>query len=104
LGRSLTRADLHRALSARTDLSMGESERLVSRVLDLIGTSLAEGETVKLTGFGTLEVRSRAARKGRNPKTGEAYPVNARRVVVFTPSARLKAGLDGHAQKADDQD
>jgi len=94
LGQTLTRASLRRRLIARLDVSPADADRLVTRVLDLVGSALSDGETVKLTGFGTLEVRTRGARKGRNPKTGEPYPVAARRVVVFTPSARLKRQLE----------
>ena len=94
MGQTLTRASLRRRLIARLDVSPADADRLVTRVLDLVGSALSDGETVKLTGFGTLEVRTRGARKGRNPKTGEPYPVAARRVVVFTPSARLKRQLE----------
>jgi len=94
LGQTLTRASLRRRLIARLNVSPADADRFVTRVLDLVGSALSDGETVKLTGFGTLEVRTRGARKGRNPKTGEPYPVAARRVVVFTPSARLKRQLE----------
>jgi nucleoid DNA-binding protein len=94
LGDALTRASLRRRLIARTGASPADADRLVTQMLDLMGTALGKGESVKLTGFGTLEVRTRGARKGRNPKTGDPYPVAARKVVVFTPSARLKQQLE----------
>ncbi|GLQ53374.1 integration host factor subunit alpha [Devosia nitrariae] len=94
MGQALTRASLRRRLIARTGASPADADRLVTRMLDLMGTALSNGESVKLTGFGTLEVRARGARKGRNPKTGKPYPVEARKVVVFTPSARLKQQLE----------
>lgn len=62
-------------------------------MLELIGTALSEGETVKLTGFGTLEVRSRAERMGRNPRTGEQHAIIPHRVVMLIPSANLKQKL-----------
>lgn len=94
MGQALTRASLRRRLITRTGTSPADADRLVTRMLDLMGMALANGESVKLTGFGTLEVRARGARKGRNPKTGDPYPVAARKVVVFTPSARLKQRLE----------
>jgi integration host factor subunit alpha len=94
LGQTLTRAGLRRRLIERFGVAPSDADRLVTRLLDLIGSELGQGQTVKLTGFGTLEVRTRGARKGRNPKTGDPYPVAARRVVVFTPSAHLKRRLE----------
>jgi integration host factor subunit alpha len=94
MSETLTRADLSRALVDKTGLSTVQAEEMVQQTLSAIGTALGNGETVKLTGFGTFEVRQRGARKGRNPRTGESYPVSARRVVVYTPSGKLRAQLD----------
>lgn len=99
MGQNLTRASLQRRLAGRTGMSMSEAERLVARVIALIGAALAEGEIVKLTGFGTLSVRPRAPRQGRNPRTGEHHPVGARRVVVFTPGAALRDKLEKRPDK-----
>lgn len=63
-------------------------------MFELIGDALKSGETVKLTGFGTLEVRSRAERVGRNPRTGDQHRIAPRHTVVFIPSARLREALD----------
>lgn len=95
MGQTLTRAGLQRRLVETCGLSAGEAERLVARVIEMVGEALASGETVKLTGFGTLGVRGRAPRQGRNPRTGQSYPVGARRVVVFTPGLKLRSQLDG---------
>jgi len=92
---TLTRATLKKRVAERTTISVAEAEQLSARVLELVGEALARGESVKLTGFGTLEVRTRGPRQGRNPKTGRPYPVDARKVVVFTPSAHLKQRLRG---------
>lgn len=97
MNQTVTRADLQRGLSERCGMSVAEAERHLARMLEVIGAALGEGEAVKLTGFGTFEVRTRAPRQGRNPKTGRLYPVGARRVVVFTPSLKLKTGLDALA-------
>jgi len=71
-------------------------------MFELIGNALMAGETVKLTGFGTLQVRSRAERMGRNPRTGEQYRIDPRHTVVFIPGARLREALDGNAPKSSD--
>lgn len=61
----------------------------------IIGEALMGGETVKLTTFGSLQVRSRAERLGRNPRTGTQHRITARHTVVFTPSAQLRDALTG---------
>ena len=61
------------------------------RTLELIGGALEHEEEVKLARFGNFVVRSKSAREGRNPKTGEEAPIAARRVVTFRPSPMLKA-------------
>lgn len=63
---------------------------LVERVIEIIKSTLAKGESLLISGFGRFEVRDKTARKGRNPTTGEKIDLNARRVVVFRPSPRLK--------------
>ncbi len=76
-------------------MSRSDASAICERMIELIGNSLMEGETVKLTGFGTLEVRTRAERMGRNPRTGEEHTIAARRVVMLVPSASLKQKLGG---------
>ncbi len=76
-------------------MSRSDASAICERMIELIGNSLMEGETVKLTGFGTLEVRTRAKRMGRNPRTGEEHTIAARRVVMLVPSASLKQKLGG---------
>jgi len=63
---------------------------LVKNVLDSISDALVEGETVKLSSFGTFMVRQKNGRVGRNPKTGQEVPITPRRVLVFRPSHVLK--------------
>jgi integration host factor subunit alpha len=60
----------------------------------MIGQALMEGETVKLTAFGSLQVRSRAERIGRNPRTGTEHRISPRHTVVFTPSSHLRVVMD----------
>ena len=89
-GKTLTRADLSDAVHRKVGLSRGESADLVKSVLDRITETLVQGETVKLSSFGTFAVRSKGGRVGRNPKTGQEVPITPRRVLVFRPSHVLK--------------
>ncbi|MFC5567079.1 integration host factor subunit alpha [Rubellimicrobium aerolatum] len=99
-GKALTRDDLARALTAEVGLSRTDSAALVDRVLEHISDALVRGEAVKVTGFGTFSLRDKAARVGRNPRTGEEAPITPRRVLSFRPSAEMKARVDqGHRDK-----
>ena len=75
---------------ARVGLSRNESAQLVERVLEMMSDALVAGEQVKLSSFGTFSVRSKTARVGRNPKTGEEVPISPRRVLTFRPSHLMK--------------
>ena len=98
-GSTLTRSDLSEAVYREIGLSRNESSELVETILDRIASALVEGETVKISSFGTFAVREKGARMGRNPKTGEEVPIEPRRVLVFRPSHILKERVDtGNAQ------
>jgi integration host factor subunit alpha len=88
--KTLTRMDLADAVHARVGLSRNESAQLVETVLSEISDSLVRGETVKISSFGTFSVREKAARVGRNPKTGEEVPILPRRVLTFRSSHLMK--------------
>ena len=94
-GRNITRADLGAAVYEKAKLSRSESSALVDLVLDEIADSLAKGETVMLSSFGSFIVRKKGQRIGRNPRTGTEAPISPRRVVVFKPSAILKQQING---------
>lgn len=94
-GKTLTRADLGEAVHRQIGLSRSESADLVKSVLDLISDTLVEGQSVKLSSFGTFMVRSKNGRVGRNPKTGEEVPITPRRVLVFRPSQVMKNVING---------
>ena len=87
---TLTRMDLSEAVFREVGLSRNESAQLVESVLDHISDALVKGEQVKISSFGTFSVRSKSARVGRNPKTGEEVPINTRRVLTFRPSHLMK--------------
>ena len=93
--KTLTRADLTELVYADIGLSRTESAEMVNSVLDLISDSLTQGNSVKLSSFGTFMVRSKRARMGRNPKTGEEVPITPRRVLVFRPSQVMKNIING---------
>jgi integration host factor subunit alpha len=88
--KTLTRMDLSEAVFREVGLSRNESAQLVESVLDMVSDALVEGETVKISSFGTFSVREKAARVGRNPKTGEEVPISPRRVLTFRPSHLMK--------------
>lgn len=96
-GKTLTRADLSEAVHRQVGLSRTESASLVKSVLDLISDTLVDGETVKLSSFGTFLVREKGGRVGRNPKTGEEVPISPRRVLVFRPSHVLKNTINAES-------
>ena len=76
------------------DLRPEDLERVVSVILDEIGHALARGDRVELRGFGAFSVRHRKARKGRNPRTGEAVEVEAKSVPFFRPGKELRARVN----------
>lgn len=77
------------------DLRPDDVERVVATVLEEIGDALARGDRVELRGFGAFSVRERGARKGRNPRTGEAVEVEAKSVPFFRPGKELRARVNG---------
>lgn len=87
---TLTRIGLSDAVCRECYFTQVESARLVESVLGHISDALERGESVKILSFGTFTVRSKQARTGRNPKTGEDALISPRRVLKFTPSALLK--------------
>ncbi|MFC4270886.1 integration host factor subunit alpha [Sneathiella chungangensis] len=87
---TLTRANLAEAVYQQVGLSRNESADHVEAVLSEIADRLVAGETVKISSFGSLQVRQKSGRVGRNPKTGEEVPINPRRVLVFRASHVLK--------------
>lgn len=86
----MNKAELVDVVAAKAGLSKKDSERAVNAVIEGIQEALTKGEKVSLIGFGTFEVRERAARKGRNPKTGEEIKIEATRVPMFRAGKLLK--------------
>ena len=101
---TITRAHIAEMIYTQVGLSRNESADLLESVLDRIASRLENGESVKISGFGTFSVRQKGRRIGRNPKTGEEVPILARRVLVFRPSHVLKAQVNGQAPGQDDDE
>ncbi|MCD6046356.1 MAG: Histone-like DNA-binding protein [Gammaproteobacteria bacterium] len=95
---TLTKADITSTLSTLHDFSKEESQSLVEDFFDIISQRLAQGEEVKLSGFGRFVLHKKRARLARNPKTGESAWVTARTVVSYLPSVTLKAKFEMLAQ------
>lgn len=93
LGNTITRAKLSEAAAQRTGLNKADTAAVCDAMFTLMCEALMDAETVKLTGFGSLQVRSRAERVGRNPRTGTEHKISSRHTVVFTPSAQLREAL-----------
>jgi len=90
----MTKAEIARRIHEETGLSKKEAAQLVQFMLDEIRSALIRGENVKISGFGQFVVQQRAARKGRNPKTGEEIEIAPRKVVVFRASPILKRRIE----------
>ena len=94
---ALTKAQLADLLFEQIGLNKRESKDMVDAFFDLIVQSLIDGKDVKLSGFGNFQIRTKAPRPGRNPRTGEEIPIEARRVVTFHASSKLKEQIQGSA-------
>ncbi|MBV5299265.1 MAG: integration host factor subunit alpha [Rhodoferax sp.] len=94
---ALTKAQLAELLFDQIGLNKRESKDMVDAFFDLVSGSLVAGQDVKIAGFGNFQIRTKAPRPGRNPRTGEAVPIKARRVVTFHASHKLKEQIQDQA-------
>ena len=92
---ALTKAHLADLLFEKIGLNKRESKDMIDAFFDLVSDSLVEGKDVKVSGFGNFQIRTKAPRPGRNPRTGEPIPIEARRVVTFHASHKLKDHIQG---------
>lgn len=95
---TITRKELAAILSEKTGFTVKESAEFLDRVFEILTETLERGEKIKIHGFGNFVVREKRARRGRNPKTGEALQISARRVVTFKPSPMLRKALNKGGQ------
>ncbi len=91
----MNRKELVDALSAKTDSTKADAERNIAALIEIITNTLKKGDSISLVGFGSFEVRKRAARTGRNPKTGAELKIKASKVPAFKAGASLKAAVNG---------
>jgi DNA-binding protein HU-beta len=85
----MNKGDLIEKMAKECDLSKAAAEKALNSVLGAIADAVAAGDKVTLIGFGTFSVSNRAAREGRNPQTGKAMKIPARKVVKFKPGSKL---------------
>jgi len=90
----MNKGELIEAVSASADLSRSEATKAVDAVLDNITKTLSSGNSVSLVGFGTFSVKNRAARQGRNPRTGETIHIAASKVPGFKAGKALKDAVN----------
>ena len=95
---SLTKADLTELLYDRVGVNKREAKDIVDAFFNQISNVLVNGEAVRISGFGNFQLRDKAARPGRNPKTGDLIPISARRVVTFHASQKLKLAVEDSAE------
>ncbi|RQH01517.1 integration host factor subunit alpha [Paraburkholderia dinghuensis] len=95
---TLTKAELAELLFDNVGLNKREAKDMVEAFFEVIRDALESGDSVKLSGFGNFQLRDKPQRPGRNPKTGEAIPIAARRVVTFHASQKLKALVESGAE------
>ncbi|MFN3919952.1 MAG: integration host factor subunit alpha, partial [Methylohalobius sp.] len=91
---TLTKADIVEKLYADIGLNRKDAKELVDMFFEEIKHALEQGRAVKLSGFGSFDLRDKRERPGRNPKTGEEIPVTARRVVTFRAGQKLKGRIE----------
>src|SRR5690554_2221531 len=91
---ALTKADIAEHLYEKVGMSKRDAKELVDLFFEEIRVALESGDQVKISGFGNFDLRDKAERPGRNPKTGEDIPISARRVVTFRPGQKLKARVE----------
>jgi integration host factor subunit alpha len=99
---TLTKAELSELLFERLGLNKRESKDMVEAFFLIVHDELVQGEDVKLSGFGNFNIRRKAPRPGRNPRTGESIPIKARNVVTFHASHKLKAVVQGDVPASED--
>ena len=86
----MNKTELIAAVAEKAELSKKDAEAAITAAVEAITGALIEGEKVQLVGFGSFEVKTRAARVGRNPKTGEEIPISEARLPVFKAGKALK--------------
>ncbi|HLN60882.1 MAG TPA: HU family DNA-binding protein [Symbiobacteriaceae bacterium] len=89
----MNKQELIASVAEKAELTKKDAEKAINAVIESIKTALNEGDKVSLVGFGTFEVRTRAARSGRNPQTGDTIKIPAGKVPAFRPGKELKESV-----------
>lgn len=90
----MTKAEIAEKIHTSTGISKKESVEMLEAVFSIIKSTLEQGETLKISGFGSFVVKQKNDRRGRNPQTGETITIDARRVLTFKPSAVLRDAIN----------
>ncbi len=94
--KTLTRADLSNSVYEQIGLSLQECNALVDSVIEEVSSALEQGNSVKISSFGTFNLRNKKQRMGRNPKTGVEVPITSRTVLSFNASNLMKAKVNSN--------
>lgn len=97
----MNRAELVELISEKAEVTKASAERALGALIEAITSSLQKDEPVVLVNFGTFVVRQRAARKGRNPQTGQEISINAAKVVGFKAGKALKDAVKGKEKETE---
>ena len=90
----MTKADIVEKIQTKIGLSAKESAEILDSLFAIMKTTLESGEILKIAGFGSFIVKQKADRRGRNPQTGDAITIEARRVLTFKPSTLLRQAIN----------
>jgi integration host factor subunit alpha len=93
-GLAMTKVDIVNSVYEKVGFSKKEAVQVVETIFSLMKENLERGEKIKISGFGNFVVRSKRARRGRNPQTGDDIEISARRILTFKPSQVLKNALN----------
>lgn len=91
----MTKADIVEKITERIGCTRKEAVELLESTFSIMKSTLETGEKLKIAGFGNFEVKQKSDRRGRNPQTGEAITIEARRILTFKPSNVLKSAING---------
>ena len=91
----MNKQELISAIAQNAEISKADAGKALAATIDAITKAMAKGDKVQIVGFGTFEVRERAARTGKNPRTGEAIKIAASKVPAFKAGKALKDAING---------
>jgi DNA-binding protein HU-beta len=94
-GKNVNKTELRDAMAQHADLSTTQADKALAALLESITSTVAAGEKVTITGFGTFEARERSARSGRNPQTGETLEIAASKAPAFKAGSAFKQAVNG---------